>query len=543
MPWRGAEHADDFPSLGWGLLDWFTENLPSPRDPSKPLLFTDEQAMHIVNWYRLDDKGRRVHRRGYARRAKGWGKSPLEAAKAIAEFAGPVRFGGWDASGEPVAIPWGCQNQPRAWVQIAALSEDQTDNTWSVIYYFLTENDAKAADALGIDAGLTRCFLRGQPGAKLEPVTSAAGSREGQPITYGVLDESHLMTPSNGGVKLARTIRRNVGKMNATSFETTNSYVIGEGSVAELSHTAVKTGTAGIFTDELEAPREIGGVKVNLEASDAVLLQALTVAYGDSWWVDKPRLVADMRDTSNTWEDSARFNLNWPQKNAVTSAKLPAVEWAETVTETHVEVSPGACVIAYDCTKDGGWTSVAIAGGTLSEPYVEVIKHDEGAGWLPEYLVEKVKRWKPTVVGCNGSGPAGDQVLAVLAAFAENGIDVDLFKQMTQVEFKQACGGFYSDVKTGKLKRPAGQGPLEVAAANAEADEDAVQGAAALQASVEDAAEKTVGKSWEWDRLHATVPISPLVAVTVARALLPVEPSMAYAGSFTDLNDDEWTEE
>ena len=116
MPWRDPESPDDFPSLGWDLLDWWAEYLPSPRDPNKPLIFTDEQAMQLVEWYRLDPlTGRRVYRRGYSRRSKGWGKSPVEAAKAIAEFAGPVRFAGWDADGEPVGRPWGMSDVESLW--------------------------------------------------------------------------------------------------------------------------------------------------------------------------------------------------------------------------------------------------------------------------------------------------------------------------------------------------------------------------------------------------------------------------------------------
>jgi len=53
------------------------------------------------------------------------------------------------------------------------------------------------------------------------------------------------------------------------------------------------------------------------------------------------------------------------------------------------------------------------------------------------------------------------------------------------------------------LKRPDGQGPLDRAAA--------------------DAAERPLGDAWAWDLRSATVPISPLVACTIARALLPIE--------------------
>ena len=223
------QHEDDFPSLGWGLLDWFAEYLPSPRDPSEPLIFVDDQALSLVEFYRLHPvTGQRVYRRGYSRRSKGKGKSPWAAAWVIGEFAGPVRFDGWDASGQPVGRPWGTRGDPRPWVQCGAVSEGQTDNTWSVVHYFLTENDGKAADALGIDPGLTRCLMPAKPGAKLEPVTTSAGTREGQALTAALLDESHLLVQSNGGTRIAEVLRDNVSKMAGTSFETTNSFIIGE---------------------------------------------------------------------------------------------------------------------------------------------------------------------------------------------------------------------------------------------------------------------------------------------------------------------------
>src|SRR5690349_9740910 len=120
MPWRGPEHENDFPSLGWALLEWWSDHLANPRDENEPLIFTGEQALDLVEWYRLDPRtGRFVHRRGASRRSKGRGKSPVEAAKAIAELAGDVLFDGWDAAGEPVGRPWGTAGSPPAWVQIA----------------------------------------------------------------------------------------------------------------------------------------------------------------------------------------------------------------------------------------------------------------------------------------------------------------------------------------------------------------------------------------------------------------------------------------
>lgn len=308
MPWRGPSFEGELPSLGWLVLEWASTFLPSPRNDDEPLVLTDSQALRVVRWFTIHpESGRFVYRRRMHRGAKGKGKSPEEAVAAIAELAGPVRFAGWDASGEPVGRPWGTMDDPPAWVQIAALSEDQTENTHSVIYHLLTANDGKAADDLKIDVGLSRSYLRdGKRRGKLEPVTASAGTREGQPVTYAVLDETHLWKQSNGGVRLSATIRRNVGKMDGRSSETTNSFEPGEGTVAERTHRAAERGGEGILIEAVEAPR------VDIEkATDGELKAALKVAYEDAWWVDLDRLVAEIRDPDTTREDAERFYLNW----------------------------------------------------------------------------------------------------------------------------------------------------------------------------------------------------------------------------------------
>jgi hypothetical protein len=365
MPWCGPTEQRPYPSLGWELLDWWGENLRSPRDPDADLLFTDEQARILVRWFQLDPRtGKRIYRRGASRRSKGWGKSPIEAAKAIAELAGNVVPDGWDANGEPVGRPWGTGGLPQALVQIAAVSEDQTENTHSVVYEFLTANDGHAADALHIDAGLTRSFLRdGDRRGKLEPVTAAAGSREGQPVTYAVLDETHLWTPRNGGVRLAKTLRRNVAKMGGTTYETTNSFVPGEQTVAEGTHRSAEIGAEGVFYDAVEAP------PVEPESSDDELRVALGVAYGDAWWVDLERLVRDIRDPDMPWDDACRFFFNW--NRSLTSGFVDIVAWdalgVSRVVETGERIAvgfdgsiSGDATALYGCTADGFLFEIAV---------------------------------------------------------------------------------------------------------------------------------------------------------------------------------------
>src|SRR5947209_4848207 len=126
------------PSLGWGVLNWMARYLPSPADATQPLYLSDEQAKLVVQWYELDPLGGFVYRRAILEMAKGWGKSPLAGAISLAEFDGPVLFSGWDRAGEPLpAHRWGEQGSPPPWVQIAAVSEDQTDNTYSALYEML----------------------------------------------------------------------------------------------------------------------------------------------------------------------------------------------------------------------------------------------------------------------------------------------------------------------------------------------------------------------------------------------------------------------
>jgi hypothetical protein len=364
MPWRGPQVDGEFPSLGWALIERWAELFPSPRDDAEPFILTDSQALIVVDWYQVNPvTGQFVYRRGCSRRSKGSGKSPLEAAKCISELALDVRFDGWDAHGEPVGRPWGTRGDPHAWVQIAALSEDQDENTYSPLLHFLTANGGRLADELGIDAGKTRCLLRANAQALIEPVTSRAGSREGQPITYGSLDESGMMTPQTGGVRLATTVRRNAAKMGGRSYENTNGFVPGENSVAEATHKAVEKGAVGILYDAVEAPTEIDGVEVNLDAPDEILAAALRVSYGDAWWVDINRQVADIRDPDTPWGDSERFFFNWNRKGV--GKAIDPHRWAALTDVTRVVADRERIGVGFDgsisedctalvgCTADG----------------------------------------------------------------------------------------------------------------------------------------------------------------------------------------------
>ena len=382
MPWRGPSYDGEFPSLGWDILEWAEKYFKVPDGPlaGEPLVLTDEQAAILVRFYGLDNRGRFVFRRGAVRRSQGWGKSPLLALMGLAELVGPSRFDGWSAAGEPVGVA-----QTTPWVQVAAVSEDQTDNTYAALYSMASESDL-AGNSL--DVGLTRVFLKQNQG-RLEPVTASAGTRLGQRVTFAVLDETHLWTQRNGGLKLAATIRRNAGKMNGRTFESTNAHEPGEDSVAERTYKASQAGAPGLLYDAVEAP------PVEDLGDRQAVKAALKVAYGDSTWVDLDRLVEEIADPGTDPDDARRFYFS----QLVSSGGKPVdLQLWERLAKPGREITAGDHVglgfdgsiyddstVLYGCTRDGhifevaSWNRPAGAPDGWHVPRIEVDEAVEAA--------------------------------------------------------------------------------------------------------------------------------------------------------------------
>ncbi|MGH2545705.1 MAG: hypothetical protein ACRDHJ_02375 [Actinomycetota bacterium] len=311
-------------SLGYAVCDWITANFRSPTDETKPFVLTREQARTIILWYSLDPLGRFVYRRALVMGPKGHGKSPLAALVALAEFGGaPVLPDGSDARGRPVGRPWGTGDAPSAWVQIAAVSEDQANsNVYQVAWELLSAADGAPADSLRIDLGRSRLFLRDSPGAKLEAVTSNWGAREGQRLSFAVADEVHHWRPANGGQRLARTLRRNASKVGGRILECANAFELGSESVAEGTTADYESGAPGILlvaNKPSETPTP--------DMDNATLLKLLREVYGDSYWVPLERILEEIRDPGTPFEESLRFFFNVPASDM--AAAIDPERWNE----------------------------------------------------------------------------------------------------------------------------------------------------------------------------------------------------------------------
>jgi hypothetical protein len=336
-------------SLGYAVADWCSEMLAQPDGDraGEPFEFTIEQLAFVVRWYAVDNAGRWLFRRGQMVRPKGWGKSPLVAALGCAELAGPVLFDGFAADGEPVGRP-----HPSPWVQLAAVSEDQTVNTMSLVLAMLREG--RAADEIpGFDPGLTRIYTaRG----RLEPVTASAPSREGQRLTAAVLDETHLWLSANGGHRLAATIRRNLAKMGGRSIETTNAWRPGDGSVAELTAEYAAKIDAGLV-------REVGLLRDHREAPPDIdlrdersLREGLRQVYGDAAWIDLDRLVAEVYDPGTDVADARRYYLN--QVVAAEDAWIAPHTWDSRADATLVLADGDRVTLGFDGSRTDDATAL-----------------------------------------------------------------------------------------------------------------------------------------------------------------------------------------
>ena len=306
MPWRGPEYRGEFPTLGYRVADWIEEYLIVPDGLRRgyPFILTEEQLRHLLWTYRLREHARPemgsqafVFYGALLVRPQKSGKDPLAAAQACAQALGPVRFAGWDAVGEPVGMP-----MPTPWVQCAANSEDQVDNTFRPIYTMLSEGPASHIP--GLDVGISRINL--PDGGRIEPVTAQARSRLGARITYATFTESGLYTASSGGLTLARTMKRGLAGMDGRWMELTNAWDPAEQSVAQRTHDAK---APGVFIDYRPPRRHI-----DLEDLQA-LREELVYVYGDSavdkgGWVRIERIIEEIKDPATGENEARRFFLN-----------------------------------------------------------------------------------------------------------------------------------------------------------------------------------------------------------------------------------------
>lgn len=372
-------------TIGYDVARWVEQG--EPRDgwyglhshiTGEPWRYTRGQLNLLLWWYALAGDGpepRWLFRSGVRRGAKGTGKDPLLATLALAELAGPTRpaWRGGRWVGEPHRL---------ALVQIAANSEGQAKDPLAVANAMV---DAEMVAAFGFDKGITRTQLGS--GSKIEVLTRSEASSEGDPATAIFLNESHHMTDSSGGQRLAGVARRNVGKSPgglARVLEFTNAHMPGEGSVAEESFEAWQAQASGrtrrvdILYDSREAPPHLS------LHDEEQLDEGLRAAYADAPWTDLERIRSEAQDPRVPLADSIRYYFS----------SLPTSEtaWAnprtfDSLARPELEVPDGEQLALFlDCSKSSDATTLCasrVSDGHVMAMGIWQRPHgDRGIGWL-----------------------------------------------------------------------------------------------------------------------------------------------------------------
>lgn len=222
---------------------------------------------------------------------------------------GNCRVSHLDEGGEPVGM-----RHPSPRIVIAAVSEGQAKETMRVGRWMISD-DLKRD--YGIDIGqLSITALGGR--AQMDVLSASFRSAEGKTISFCLMNESHHLIPSNGGVALFETLLGNLAKgVSGMSrrMQITNAPMPGEDSVAERTRRAYQDQvelsaknpgvreSAGLFVDSLEA-----------DYTAALDLETLRVIVpeirGDSEWLDPESLIGFAMNSSIPTQRVRRMIFN-----------------------------------------------------------------------------------------------------------------------------------------------------------------------------------------------------------------------------------------
>jgi hypothetical protein len=313
LPWPTTQAGVDAllrNSLGPQVIDWaeWRTDEPGLTDPhtGEHWEFTRGQKRFLILWYAYDPAtGRWLYRSGVKRGAKGTGKDPFGASLCNIELLGPSQLDRVRSLGF-----WRGVRHGMPLVQVASNSEAQSKDMMRVAN---AQWNREAREFYGLDCGETRTVLKDSSG-RMEILTASESSSEGDPATFIALNESHHMTQTSGGHRVAAVARRNVGKspayLQARLCEFTNAHAQGSDSVAERSYAAWQDQVSGkakrrdILYDSIEAPPD---TDIYDESS---LLRGIAAAYMDAPWADHVRLVDEVLDSRTSVADTIRFYLN-----------------------------------------------------------------------------------------------------------------------------------------------------------------------------------------------------------------------------------------
>jgi len=359
---------DPLHTLGFLATDWIEEHcrVPGGVYEGEPLAYNGWQLYCAANHYRIVPgavvDSRRLlapfhYRRSVIVGPQKSGKSPWGAGWLLFEGVGPCLFAGWAVGGEVYRCedhgcgcgweyeyaPGEAMGMPRrkSLLGLLAFAESQTANVYEPLQTMILSS--RLQEFVFVREGFIRLPNRG----KIVPLSSAAKSKLGQPLTGGLGDESGLYTATNKVLDTWQTMRRGIAAMQGRTVELSNPWDPMENSAAQR---AFESRRPDIFRYYRKPPADLSyGDKRQRH-------KIHTYVYADSPWVDVKAIDAEAAELVETDPAQAeRFYGN----RLVQGLGAYLTEAALDATRAEVDIPEGTPVcLGFDGSRSGDWTAL-----------------------------------------------------------------------------------------------------------------------------------------------------------------------------------------
>lgn len=403
---------DPLHTLGFLVTDWVEQHcrVPGGVYDGDPLTFNGWQLYCTANHYRVHADAvadpRRiiapfVNRRSIIVGPQKCGKSPWGAGMILAEGVGPTLFAGWSTGNEAYRCsdhgcgcgweyeyaPGEAMGAPRrkSLIGLLAYAESQTANVYEPLQTMI--HSGPLGEFVHVREGFIRLPNRG----KIVPLSAAARSKLGQPLTSGLADESGLYTARNRVLDTWQTMRRGIAAMQGRTIELTNPWDPMENSAAQQ---AFESRQSDIFRYYRKPPADLS------YANKRDRHKIHVAVYADSPWVDPATIDAEAAELVETDPTQAeRFFGNRLVQGL--GSYLDEAIWngsAARSPSTEKRVAVG-----FDGSRSGDWTALRV-------------ETADGYRFTPTYGPDaRPTFWNPAEWG--GRIPRGEVTAAVAEIF------------------------------------------------------------------------------------------------------------------------------
>lgn len=358
---------DPLHTLGFLRVDWIEAHcrVPGGVYEGEPLTFNGWQLYCSVNHHRIRPDAvvdsRRllapfVYRRSVIVGPQKCGKSPWGAGELLCDGVGPSLFAGWAKGGEVYRCSdhgcgcgWEYAYEPgeamgiprrKSLLGILAFAEDQTQNVYEPIQTMI--HNGPLGEFVKVREGFVRLPNRGM----ILPMTAAAKSKLGKPLTGCLGDESGLYTKANRVLDTWQTIRRGVAGMQGRTIELTNPWDPMEDSAAQQ---AFESRQPDIFRYYRKPPANLDYRKKRERQ------QIHRIVYSDSPWVDTKSAIDPEADELVETDPTQAERFFGNRLVQGLGSFLTDELWTSC---TSIEKPKGTICLGFDGSKSGDWTAI-----------------------------------------------------------------------------------------------------------------------------------------------------------------------------------------